>query len=165
MMRIHSPVRERVVRRLALLLLLGPLLVGACTDLGPVDERLVELEARMAIWDSLGPASYVYAVERLCFCGVEYRGPVRIMVEDGVAVERLYVDTGAVVPPAIAGDFPTVEGLFGALRSAIEGGADHVEVTYDPALGLPIDFWIDFSEMTADEEMGMRVTEAVAPLP
>lgn len=32
-------------------------------------------------------------------------------------------------------------------------------------LGLPLDFWIDYLEAAADEELGMRVTEAVAPLP
>ena len=107
----------------------------------------------------------MYAVERLCFCPVEYRGPVRVRVEAGVAVERLYVDSGLTVPSPMEGEFPTVDGLFELLRSAIEADAHEVRVTYDPGLGVPLDFWIDFNEMVADEELGIQVTEAVAPTP
>lgn len=139
---------------------LCPLLV-ACGSVAPVDGRWVDLEVHQARWDSLGPESYVYAVERLCFCGFEYRGPVRVRVEDGVAIGRVYVDSGLAVPPGIAAEFPTVDGLFELLRSAIEAEADEVRVTYDPVLGTPIDLWIDFSEMTADEDLGLLVTEAV----
>ena len=56
-----------------------------------------------------------------------------------------------------------MEGLFDLLRAAIEGGAHTIDVTYHPALGVPIDFWIDYLENVADEEVGMRVTEAVGP--
>jgi hypothetical protein len=28
---------------------------------------------------------------------------------------------------------------------------------------VPLDFWIDFDETVADEELGMQVTEAVTP--
>lgn len=137
----------------------------ACDEPGPVQPELLELEARRALWDSVGPASYEYAVERPCFCPTEYRGPVRIRVEGDVVVERVYVDGGLAVPAEIAPSFPAVEGLFELLRSAFEGDAHEVQVTYDPVLGVPVDFWIDYVEMAVDEELGMRVTEAVAPLP
>ena len=150
--------------RAAVLIALCSLLVG-CDGVGPVDERWVDLQAHRTRWDSLGPDSYVYAVERLCFCGVEYRGPVRVRVEDGVAVERVYVGSGLAVPPTIAGEFPPVDGLFELLASAIDSDAYLVEVTYDPVLGVPLDFWIDFDERVADEELGMQVTEAVTPTP
>lgn len=152
------------MRRLGWLVVVVPLL-AACSDLGPGDARLARLEANLARWDSLGPDSYVYAFERLCFCPVESLGPVRVTVEDGVAVERVYVDTGAAVPPAHAQGFPTVRGLFDTLREAIVNDADSIEVTYDPTLGFPLDFWIDYLRMAVDEELGMRITEPVAPLP
>jgi hypothetical protein len=151
------------VRRGWLVALSG--LLGACGSLGPEDARLAELEVRQARWERLHPSAYVYAVERLCFCPEEYRGPVRLTVEDGVAVDWVYVDSGLTVPPGIAVSFPTVDGLFEILRSAIEDDAFEVRVTYDSALGVPVDFWIDYIQMVADEELGMRVTEAVAPTP
>jgi hypothetical protein len=30
--------------------------------------------------------------------------------------------------------------------------------------GVPFEFWIDYSEFTADEELGFVVTEAVQPV-
>ena len=138
-------------------------LVLACGSVGPEGGLLADLEANQARWETLGPGTYVYAVERLCFCGVEYRGPVRVRVEGGVAVERWYVDSGLPVPSPMADEFPTVNGLFEILRSAIEADAQEVRVTWDPGLGVPLDFWIDFNDMVADEELGMQVTEAVAP--
>jgi hypothetical protein len=152
------------MKRLGWLFVLAALL-AACSDLGPRDRRLERLEANLDRWDSLGPDSYVYAVERLCFCAVESLGPVRVRVEDGVAVQRIYVDTGAAVPVSYAEGFPTVEGLFDTLREAILNDADSIEVTYDPTWGVPLDFWIDYLRMVADDELGMRITEPVAPLP
>jgi hypothetical protein len=38
-------------------------------------------------------------------------------------------------------------------------------VTYDVETGVPIEFWIDYAENIADEELGFRVTESVASLP
>lgn len=153
------------MKRVVWLAVLGPLLAACGSSIGPIDQRLIDLEVSQSRWDSLGPDTYVYAVERLCFCGVEYRGPVRVRVENGAAVERVYVSTGLAVPAGIAMEFPTVSGLFDIIRSAIEEDAAELEVTYDPALGVPLDFWIDWDERVADEELGMQVTEAVTPAP
>jgi hypothetical protein len=152
------------MKRAVWLAVLCPFLT-ACGSLDPIDRRLVDLEANESRWGSLGPDNYVYAIERLCFCGVEYRGPVRVTVEDGVAVEWSYVASGLAVSPGIAGEFTAVEGLFDILRTAIDADAFEVRVTYDSSLGVPLDFWIDFNEMVADEELGMQVTEAVTPAP
>jgi hypothetical protein len=140
-------------------------LSAGCGAVGPEDPRLEELEAHLARWDSTGPMSYVYAIERLCFCPEEYRGPVRVSVQDGEAVEHVYVGSGLPVPEAIADGVPPVEGLFAILRAAIESEADRIDVVYDAELGVPLDFWIDYLEMAADEELGVQVTEAVTPLP
>jgi hypothetical protein len=88
-----------------------------------------------------------------------------VTVQNGVAVGRVYVDSGLDVPGAAAPSFPTVDGLFDILRDAIQAEADRIDVTYDPDLGVPLDFWIDYSEMAADEELGMEITEEVAPIP
>lgn len=152
------------MRTVAALAALVPLLT-ACDAVGPRDPRLLELEVHRARWDSLGPDSYEYAVERMCFCPTEYIGPVRVRVEDGQVVDRAYVDSGVAVTGDAATAFPSVEGLFDLLRSAMERDADRIDATYDPDLGVPVDFWIDYSEMAVDEELGMRVTEAVSPIP
>lgn len=140
-------------------------LLSACESTGPRSPRLLELEIHQARWESLGPASYEYAVQRSCFCAPISLGPVRVRVEDGEVVERVYVDSGTSVAGDLATVFPSVDGLFDVLRSAIDRRAARIDVTYDPDLGVPVDFWIDYSENAIDEELGMRVTEPVSPIP
>ena len=135
--------------------------LGGCADLGFDVRTLTDLERAQRRWERWRPDSYVYAIERLCFCPVEYRGPVRVRVDGNVVSERTYVDTGQPVPAAMADGFPAVNGLFVILASALDEDAHEVRVSYDPETGVPLDFWIDYQEMTADEELGMRVTEDV----
>lgn len=125
---------------------------------GPV----IDLERAEARWQRAGLDSYVFAVQRMCFCTIESLGPVRVRVENGTVVERVQVDSSAPVSPTYAELFPTVQGLFDLIRSAHEQNAHEVRVTYDPALGVPMDVWIDYIEFAADDELGMRVTEAVS---
>jgi hypothetical protein len=116
-------------------------------------------------WQTLRPVAYAYSIERLCFCGAAVRGPVRVEVSGATVTSRTYVLGGSPVPSEYAELFPSVDGLFDILREADEAGAFDIQVTYDPLLGVPIDFWIDYSEHVADEELGMRVTEAVEGMP
>ena len=141
-------------------------LVGAagCTDLGPEVVALTDLEEARERWEDARPSSYVYEIERLCFCAIEAIGPVRVQVQGSAVVERLYVDSGATVPPGMAELFPTVDGLFDILASALAGDAHEVRAEYDPNLGVPTEFWIDYIELAADDELGMRVTGEVQVL-
>jgi hypothetical protein len=136
-----------------------------CSDLGVDIRPLTELGRAEARWERFGPESYVYAVRRICYCLVEETGPVRIRVEDGVAVEWTYVDTGNPLPEAARPRFPRVDGLFDILREAYGEDAHDILVSYDPDLGYPTDFSIDYEEQVADEELGMRVTEEPVPIP
>jgi hypothetical protein len=138
---------------------------AACSDLGVGLRSLTELERAEAKWDRFGPDSYVYAIRVLCFCPVEYTTPVRVRVEDGVAVERTYVDTGTPVPSALEDHFPAVDGLFDMLRRAYADEADEVIVSYDPGLGYPTELSIDRDEQLADEEIAVTVTEEPFEIP
>lgn len=143
----------------------GPLLVAfaACSDQGPnAPEQLGTIAENQQRWQSTGPDDYVYAVERLCFCGLI--GPVRVTVVDGVATERIVVASGEPLTGEAADLFPTVDGLFDLLIEAVAADAHEVEVTYDPETGVPVDFRIDYEELVDDEELGVRVTEPVTPL-
>ncbi len=146
-------------RSALVLLLLGAL--TACSDQGPELPGLLELERNARLWSRTRPANYEYAVERLCFCGTEARGPVHVSVEANQVLDRTYVGTGNPVPATLAPLFPDVDGLFDLLREAILEGAHEIRVTYDPGTGVPVDFWIDYRANVADEELGMRVTERV----
>jgi Family of unknown function (DUF6174) len=133
---------------------------GACGILSG-DGTRDDLEDSRQRWRASAPDAYVYAIERLCFCGDQARGPVRIRVVGRDAVERVYVADGSDVPSAFASDFPAVEGLFDIIEDAIDRNAHRIDVTYDPETGVPLDFFIDYEENTADEELGVKLTESV----
>jgi len=152
------------VRSVATTVGMAAVVVG-CADDGVGLDAMRDLARSRARWEAFGPRSYVYAMEWLCFCPAEYRGPVRITVQDGVAVERVYVETGVPVPEELGSGFPAVDGLFERLVSAMQDGAYQLDVTYDPDLGMPLEFWIDPRQNVADDELGMTVSEAVTPIP
>jgi len=125
-------------------------------------DAAAELERNERLWETTRPQSYTYAIERLCFC-LGRGQPVRITVEGEEVIERVDVASGDRLDPALADDFPAVEGLFDLIRDAIETDAHELVVTYDSVSGVPIDIWVDYDERIADEELGYRVTEPVMP--
>lgn len=133
------------------------LLLSACASSGVGPEVADLAEARQR-WEAEGPASYVYAVERLCFC--LGRGPARVTVEDGEVVSVEAVEPEDHFEPT-AELFPSVDGLFEILADAIARDAYSIRATYDPETGVPTEFFIDYDQSIADEELGMRVTEPV----
>jgi hypothetical protein len=145
-------------------LLLVPIALISSCELGLGIASLGDLGRARRRWEATRPLSYEYAIERLCFCPVEYLGPARIRVAGDSVVERSYTATGDPVPELFAAGFPSVDGLFAILAEAYERGAHEVEVTYDPETGVPLEFFIDDEENAADDENGMRVTERVTPV-
>ena len=140
----------------ALTLALG---AAACSLTSTTGSERDELARNRMRWTVLGPDDYGYTVQRICFCGAEATGPVRVTVQDGVAVSRVYVESGEPVRDALEEFFPTVEGLFDFLLDAFEREAHRIEVMYDPDTGVPLDVFVDYVENVADEEVGFLVTE------
>jgi hypothetical protein len=144
-------------RTLSRLLPLG-LVLFACSDQGPEELGLhAQVEANRVIWVAQRPADYGYEIERLCFCGVEARGPVVVTVAGGQVVTRVFTDGSGDVPADFASLFPAADGLFDILADALDREAHEVRVTWDDETGLPVDFWIDYIEFAVDEEVGYRI--------
>jgi len=148
-----------------LAVVLAAAFLSTCDTLGLGDGPRDELARNRELWARIGPSAYEYGLERLCFCGEASRGPIRVTVEAGVVVERVYVRSGEPVPGSLDDLFPVVDGLFDILEDAFEQDAFQIDVTYDPETGVPIDFRIDYAENIADEELGYTVTESVHQLP
>ena len=69
------------------------LLLAGCSDQGPEDLGVhAEVEANRVKWVAQRPVDYVYEIERLCFCGVEARGPVVVTVAGGHLVTRAFTN-------------------------------------------------------------------------
>jgi len=143
-------------RFLGILALLS--LLGGCADVGPEVGGLAEEVAQhRRIWEARGQSTYLFELERQCFCGTEARGPVRVTVEGNQVTGRIYSDTGTAVPEPFADLFPSVDGLFDILEDALARSAERVEVTWDDESGVPLSFFIDYSVTMADEELGYSV--------
>lgn len=148
-----------------LLVILPTVAAVSCGSIGP-DEAALEREIRdhRAAWVRSRPSSYVYEVERSCFCAEDGRGPVTVQVA-GTTVTRTYTSDGRTVTASLADLFPTVDGLFEFLLDALDRGAAQVNVTWDPQGDLPLEMWVDYDEGIADEEVGFRVAMLPTPLP
>ena len=134
------------------------LTAAGCGILDPDGGQRGELDDNRERWESVRPAAYAVVVERLCFCGGEARGPVRVLVQGTIPTERTYTASGQAVSAELAPFFPTIDGLFDVLADAFDRDAHEVRVTYDEETGIPVDVWIDYEENTADEELGFSVT-------
>ena len=131
----------------------------------PVPRDLADAEK---LWQEQGLKNYDFTVERQCFCPGEWRGPVNIQVRNGAAVSVTYVSDGTPVTEGKFDNADTIDKLFTMLKNAYAGTgdfeqkADTVDVTYDAQMGYPATFWIDVSQLMADEEQGYTVTNLTA---
>lgn len=150
------------MRLLAALCLAGPV---ACSDAsGPAgaDDLYV---ANLAKWNTTGPASYQMVLTRSCACAVPVE-TVRVVVQNKVVASRTFVETGEAVPPARAGDFPDVPGLFALLKQAMDEEAFTYNAAYDPTWGYPATLYLDFVGSTLTDNVSYAVTEfTTLPLP
>lgn len=127
----------------------------SCGILDP-DRRIDELDAAKARWALLRIDDYQYVIERVCFCGNV--DPVRVTVVDGMAVRRVYVETGASVPDNQGHLYPTVPGLFELLERANREGAT-INVSFDRQYGFPTSAFIDYIKNAIDDELSIRTSE------
>ena len=100
---------------------------------GPTED----LEAARSKWSRLGPASYSMTIRVVCECTAEMAGPVVVVVRNGVVESRTYVPAGRAVSSEYVASFPTVEGLFALVESAIRRDTKPLVAQYDAALGYP----------------------------
>jgi hypothetical protein len=141
------------------------LLAGCGAEPGPELELAEEIAVQRAVWEAGRPARYRMILRHLCFCPPAAVGPVEVVVDGDTVTRRTYWTSGEAVDPSLADAFPTVAGLFDLLEGAVAGGADEVEVEWDPDTGAPRDLFIDYDTGVADEERGYRLDAGPDPLP
>jgi hypothetical protein len=127
----------------------------------PWFDLLARTRAAETLWLTGRPDPYRMVLQRVCFCTLEGRGPVEMVVaREGPApspletvLSSIYRADGRPVPPMWPPLFPTVGGLFGAIRQGAATGADTVVAQFHPQQGYPTRVYIDQSRMIADEEV------------
>jgi Family of unknown function (DUF6174) len=112
------------------------------------------LEDARALWEKAGATSYTFELQPVCFCAVTANA--RVTVENGVVTSVFDLAEQRLMKAQDAELYLTVDALFDLLEDAQSRNAYSIRVEYDPVLGFPTDFFIDYRENTADEELGYR---------
>jgi hypothetical protein len=148
---------EDCVRGLRPLVLLLAMAASGCDVLDIHDSAREQYEQGLERWEATRPEAYVVTLERICFCSPEAKGPVQVTVQGNTVLSRVYEASGEPVPAEFASGFPTIDGLFKIIKDALDDGYHDLEAFYDPATGIPFNFWIDYKQNVQDEEIGYNV--------
>ena len=141
--------RARVGRTIAVVSLLACLAASGCGSSNPsgptgADRRAAALRAQLAAserrWAERGLPAYEFRYQRSCYC--VFAGTLQVTVVDGRVVGAADPETGAFLPSERRPPDATVEGLFAAVRDAIDRRRD-LDVVYDPERGFPRRIAID----------------------
>ena len=110
-----------------------------------------ELTTNEKLWQSQKLRDYDFTLQRQAFAPEDWRGPINIQVRNGAAVSVTYVSSGAAVIGGKFDNADTINKLFTMLKNAYSGKgefgqkADTINVTYNPQMGYPTNFYIDVS--------------------
>ena len=110
------------------------------------------------IWAGQNIDSYRFDLEIGCFCLREMTRPVTIEVVDGNVASITYLDDGTAADPQVFTRFATIDQLFERLAEKKAENPVKFDVTYDETNGIPLTATIDVSEMIADEELWLTVS-------
>jgi hypothetical protein len=126
--------------------------VATTGTLAPIPAGADGLDDARARWEAADVADYEMTYREVCFCPETV---VTVVVRDGEVADASYeTDPGMGRPP----EGLTVDDLFDELQRAVDEDAAEIRATYATDLGRPTSYWIDWSEMMADEEHGIDVT-------
>ena len=144
---------RRIRRVLALVALAG--LVAGCSDVSPgVGSGPTDPPAPRYPYVEL--AEYEFTLEIHCFCPSSGT-PIRVTVEDGVAVDGVYLDSGE-----RSEDYTWLT-LNDVIASANDTEAYSVSVSWPPCQQWPDHVSVDPERNTIDEEYGYSVADVVVP--
>ena len=141
---------------------LAAVLLGSIACDGPTAPEVDRLSEQRSLWEAQDLADYTYDVQRVCFC--PFREGVRLTVVAGVLTGATDLETQEALEHDEVQWYLTIDGLFDLLQDAYDRDAHQVQVAFDAGRGYPTSIYIDYSEMTADEELGFTLLGEVQAL-
>ena len=109
-------------------------------------------------WAAQDIDNYRFDLTIGCFCLYEMVRPVTIVVENGAVASITYIDDGTAANPEWFNGFATIDQLFERLADLEAQDPVKFDVTYDEALGIPLSADVDVSELMADEELWLTIS-------
>lgn len=141
-----------------LFLLIMTLILAACSVANAAGNQS-EIEQNKEKWQDANISHYRYHLSITCFCIFSQDMPLVIEVQDGEIVSMEY-QSGKEIDPAnleLFEKYATIDRMFTELEAGINGEADEVTATYDPALGFPTEVTIDFVKDATDDELYLSI--------
>lgn len=122
-----------------------------CSVLNPENNDSREL------WASKNITSYSVEYNRACFCA--YRGPVTLVVKNNKIAEILDPTTGKPFSPARNPEwYETIDDVFASIEELKKNKPKTLEITYDKTYGFPTTINYNQSDMIADEEFSLTLS-------
>jgi len=115
------------------------------------------LSAARQLWATNGFDAYSMETRQSCFC------PPATWIDtvvDGAVVSHDPTTQDAFFDPGVR----TMQDMFDEIEAAITEGYASIDLQFDPNTGAVVSWWVDVSEMMADEEHGVEVI-SLEPIP
>jgi hypothetical protein len=123
---------------------------------------LQNLGANEQLWRDGGARNYAMTVARSCSsCSGLVSAPVRVTVANGAVTTQVNTSTSQPIPSSSTAQYPNVEGLFSAIRQAINENVKSMQAIYDEELGFPVRIRIDYDLTNATDDITIDVTQFV----
>jgi cytoskeletal protein RodZ len=116
-------------------------------------------ETPQGLWESQGIESYQYTLQVGCFCMTDMTQPVIIEVQNGEVASITYAADGSAANPELFERYNSIDKLFTVIDEAEAQDPALLDVTYDETYGVPLSVNIDISEMMADEELYLTISD------
>lgn len=147
-----TAVRRGRSRMFRMGLALMPLTLACSGVFGPGNG---EFEENLVKWRESGIDDYQFRFQRLCFCALSVESMI-VEVRDGAIVSVVDADSGEPIESGHGDFYLTVDGIFAAIRDALDRDAHELTAIYHETLGYPIEVDIDYEENAVDEEVSFR---------
>lgn len=124
-------------------------------DMNSTQAALLKAQSR---WERSSLRAYTYTMQTDCFCPPEYVAAVDVQVVGANVTSVTFVD------PKFTGDVPeqqrfgTINDLLEIVQDGHDRNAYSIRAEYDAQMGFPVEVFIDYEAMMADEEHGFRVS-------
>ena len=152
------PQKERTMRKI--IFPLAVLLITlACSMLGDPSQ----FERSRAKWNAANITHYQFNLSISCFCPYSEDMPLAIEVDNGKVVSMTKPDGSSLDSDSPlysdAESYNTIDQAFSSLELLLNGDADKVEVTYDPAYGFPTSIDVDMILNAVDDEFSIYISD------
>lgn len=120
-------------------------------------ELIRESNKKEKVWLAQNINNYSYTLRVNCYCVIERNGPHIIKVTNNKIVSV----NGQPYNTDLTGPLPTVNELFGIIKTKLAQRPFQQSIVYHPSLGYPTSVYFDMDERIADEEAGYIIENLV----